>query len=166
MTAHAFKEERERCLSNGMNDYVMKPFDPDDLFAKICKYAGIDFKGDTNNESDKKPMGIPGRFDIRLLADACAGDLSELKKIIDVYSSSVPGDISELATASRNGNNEQVRMKRHSLQTTFGYLGMSTAATLLKKTADSEADVPQLAEQIAKEWQQTIPMIKEFVEEL
>ncbi len=166
MTAHAFKEERERCLVNGMNDYVMKPFDPEDLIAKICKYARIEFEKKNNGDSDGESIGVPGSFDMRLLVEACADDRAELKKIIGVYMSTVPGDISEMSAASQNGDMEKMRTKRHSLQTTFGYLGMHNAAALLKATYDEGADIPYLSDQIAAVWQQTMPMIKEFVEKM
>ena len=39
MTAHALVEERERCLSAGMNDHVTKPIDPDALFAAIARWT-------------------------------------------------------------------------------------------------------------------------------
>lgn len=35
MTANALDEEREKCISIGMNDYITKPFEPDELFEKI-----------------------------------------------------------------------------------------------------------------------------------
>jgi PAS domain S-box-containing protein len=38
MTANAFAEDRERCLTAGMNDYVAKPVDPDQLFAKMLDW--------------------------------------------------------------------------------------------------------------------------------
>ena len=39
MTAHALVEERQRCLEAGMNDHVVKPIDPDALFATLARWA-------------------------------------------------------------------------------------------------------------------------------
>jgi signal transduction histidine kinase/DNA-binding response OmpR family regulator/HPt (histidine-containing phosphotransfer) domain-containing protein len=39
MTAHAMKDEKENCIAVGMNDYISKPFDPDELFGKIKTYS-------------------------------------------------------------------------------------------------------------------------------
>ncbi|HMD31427.1 MAG TPA: response regulator [Candidatus Acidoferrales bacterium] len=39
MTAHALVAERQRCLDDGMNDYVTKPIDPDALFATLGRWA-------------------------------------------------------------------------------------------------------------------------------
>lgn len=40
MTAHAIKEERERCFDAGMQDHVAKPFEPHVLFETLVKWGG------------------------------------------------------------------------------------------------------------------------------
>jgi CheY-like chemotaxis protein len=38
MTANAFAEDRERCLKAGMNDFIVKPVDPQDLKMLLLHY--------------------------------------------------------------------------------------------------------------------------------
>ena len=35
VTANAFPEDKERCIASGMDDYISKPFQPEDLIGKI-----------------------------------------------------------------------------------------------------------------------------------
>ena len=37
-TANAFPEDKERCMASGMDDYISKPFQPEDLISKIKKH--------------------------------------------------------------------------------------------------------------------------------
>ncbi|MBJ7313085.1 response regulator [Rugamonas sp. CCM 8940] len=42
MTAHALAEVRLRCLEEGMQDYITKPIDPEQLFATLSRWLGGD----------------------------------------------------------------------------------------------------------------------------
>jgi CheY-like chemotaxis protein len=41
MTAHAMVQDRVNCIDAGMNDYVTKPFDPQELFRVLLKWAPL-----------------------------------------------------------------------------------------------------------------------------
>ena len=39
LTAHAMKEDRDRCLAAGMDDYLAKPIRPDNLAAVLERWV-------------------------------------------------------------------------------------------------------------------------------
>lgn len=38
ITANAFAEDKLRCIDAGMNDFISKPFDPDELFSMLLRW--------------------------------------------------------------------------------------------------------------------------------
>ena len=38
MTANVFSEDKQRCTEVGMNDFIPKPFEPNELFSILWKW--------------------------------------------------------------------------------------------------------------------------------
>jgi CheY-like chemotaxis protein/HPt (histidine-containing phosphotransfer) domain-containing protein len=63
MTAHAMREDREKCLEAGMDDYVSKPIDHTELFGALGRWLTRKEKGPGNRhvvEQDTRPGDPPG----------------------------------------------------------------------------------------------------------
>lgn len=97
MTANAMAGDKQRCLAAGMNDYITKPINADELFMAIGKWTGaltqedhkvvfgddqnngkthqaVEAEADTQNESfDHLPKSLPG-VDIKEGVDRCQGN--------------------------------------------------------------------------------------------
>ena len=59
ITAHAMKGDREQCLDVGMDDYLSKPLDSGQLFRTLNRWAGREFRPDSNRTM-KKLTGAAG----------------------------------------------------------------------------------------------------------
>lgn len=61
MTAHALADDREKCLTAGMNDYITKPIDPDELYDKLLQWIPPG-----RREAPPELPGIEDRDDIHI----------------------------------------------------------------------------------------------------
>lgn len=80
MTAHAFAEERERCLSAGMQEHLTKPIDPELLYRALAHWGGRRPSASPSGSEPASPVsphpGPPGKptpaaleVDLRILAE-------------------------------------------------------------------------------------------------
>ncbi|MET8154376.1 response regulator [Actinoplanes sp. NPDC049668] len=130
MTAAALKEDRERCLAAGMDDYLSKPFEPDDLAAVLSRWL----------DPEPEPASDPP-------ADPIAHRLADLRRyappetitnLITAFLDEAPGQLADLDLAVAAGDADAVRFAAHSLKGAASNLGaaaMASACDLLEVSA-------------------------------
>ena len=169
MTANAFGEDRQRCLTAGMNDHVGKPVNPENLYASLIKWlpaptrehahpvAPAPAPGDTpDNDLLAKLSTIPG-LDSKLGLNAVRGRLPSYLRLLDSYVRNHSEDADKVALQISSGQTSEARRTAHSLKGAAGALGMTRvqfaaaaleAALLAEQAAtDIEARRLELAEQ-------------------
>lgn len=72
MTAHAMQGSREQCLENGMNDYVSKPIDPEQLFSVLQKWIKSEVKN-AGGKEEKLPVNVSPDSAAAYIPDVLAG---------------------------------------------------------------------------------------------
>lgn len=134
LTAHASKEEAQKCLDIGMNAYVSKPFDSRVLLDKIIHLTtnkGEALQDTTQINKDIESTTLP--YDLTYLIEHADGDQSFLTEMISIYLADTPGALEELKSDISAKDYEKIKTTSHSMKGLFLTLGVNEAARLLKE---------------------------------
>lgn len=139
LTANVIKGFREQCLTAGMDDYLSKPFGPEQLRKILQRWLPISqVEAAPSAEPSSPPVSNavepplePGIFDrIRALQRPGAPDL--VAKLIHVYLQTAPNLLQRLREAAIAGDAEALRQAAHSLKSSSANLGAQPLAALCK----------------------------------
>ncbi|NEP77080.1 MAG: response regulator [Okeania sp. SIO3B3] len=130
LTAHAIKGDRERFLSEGMNDYVTKPVDFQHLFDVLARLLP---DKRLERTSPKPAAGVPKTHTENLPVDRewldkmLAGREDFLKRMFSVFLAEEPKRLDKLRQALEDMDMEQLRFLGHSTKGASATLGASGA---------------------------------------
>ncbi len=104
LTARSRKEDRERCLAAGMDEFLAKPIRAADLWAAIERIMGA-----------CPPAEPTGLLDPRVILAACGGDAAILEKICQAFRACLPGHLKAVQDALRDRDAPRLREVAHKL---------------------------------------------------
>ena len=104
LTARSRKEDRERCLAAGMDDFQTKPIRPADLLAAIDRVLSAH----SSRSSRRQDL-----LDAPVLLAACGGDPTLLGKMCQTLTARVPEHLAALREALRDQDAPRLREAAH-----------------------------------------------------
>jgi CheY-like chemotaxis protein/HPt (histidine-containing phosphotransfer) domain-containing protein len=153
MTAYAMKADMEKCREAGMDDYVSKPFRPEDVLAALKRlytvgaheperYHGtvssihtelLNHNGDIEAQPTVASSDILSVFDKDELLYRLGGKDEMVPRFLAMFAKNVSGYLEALHLAIDTENEEQVRIQAHTIK------GMSAniSAHKMKSTASA-----------------------------
>ncbi|MGI9649346.1 MAG: Hpt domain-containing protein, partial [Acidimicrobiia bacterium] len=131
LTAHAMKGDRDRCLAAGMDAYVSKPFQAEELFATIEQLVSYAEAGKIAEEppaTSSPADAVTGTLiDVAGALGRVGGSMEVLAEITGIFLDGYPEQFEELAQAVGAQDMAQSAKVAHRLKGELGTLGASAA---------------------------------------
>ncbi|QEG02221.1 Signal transduction histidine-protein kinase BarA [Stieleria maiorica] len=191
MTAAAMKGDRERCLEAGMDDYISKPVDPEELAMVLNRNVNVDQPADrppatpsseadaprvTEDQSVDEPQ--PSRdgeeryqvIDVQHARDRMRGcNDAFLTEIAKVLREEAAQRVSEIETALAAGDAKVVARGAHTLKGAAGNFGAKPVVRIAEQIEalgkdDNLAPVPELLESLKQQVAQLDTELAAFVD--
>ncbi len=163
MTANAFDDDRQRCYEAGMQDFIVKPVDPDQLYGTLLRwlpYKMPHFQQSRVEIEGKGPhrlAAIPG-LDVEFGLKALRGHVDNYFKLLHRFLFERDQDLSALSDKIRQKDWKTAKLIAHTLKGSAGNLGVTCVqylATELEQALSKEiepASIVQLLNDLSTEW--------------
>jgi CheY-like chemotaxis protein/HPt (histidine-containing phosphotransfer) domain-containing protein len=139
MTAHAMQGDRERCLEAGMDGYISKPIQAEELFAALEELVPLSTAGVEHDHAQgedptvnrpsalgPRPLGTEGKWcpvEVIDRAEALArmdGDEELLGEIVELFFDDCPRMLSEVHKAVAGRDSQTLERAAHTLKGSVG----------------------------------------------
>ena len=140
LTANAVKGEMEKCIQAGMNDYLSKPFEEEDLIRLIAKWLGRETHFGPAKTTTATTTSL---YDLGKLKQMTRGDEKFIVKMLQVFINETINGVTNLEKAFEEKDIKQVKFLAHRMKSSLRNLNILSAADIAEKIENAEWTEPE-----------------------
>ncbi|RYE25223.1 MAG: tetratricopeptide repeat protein [Sphingobacteriales bacterium] len=159
MTANVFQEDVQRYMDAGMDAYVSKPFNTEELLQKMANtIQGVASRTTIKTEEvevKKEPQlaPLPDKVtDMHFLHQFTSGNSEKMNKYVNMFLENGPRLLTNIEQALLNKDYPSVKIAAHSLKPQLSYMGVKEEVSkifIIEQTAGEAAHQHRLPEFVA-----------------
>lgn len=131
MTANAFKHDIDLYLSIGMNDYITKPYDEDELLTKIGNTLNASKKVETKEIIEIQTEN--DLYDLSYIKKISKGNTVFVEKMTKIFIELIEVSIPNLEKAIKNGDVDTIKKITHKIKPSSIQMGIQGIHEPIKK---------------------------------
>ncbi len=170
MTAHALKDDQQRCLAAGMDNYISKPVDPDELILMVEEHPPNGARsGRPGGKEEMREISPPGAsvFEMGVALARARGKMDLLREIAALFQQQCPKLLSDIRESIGRRDCERLQRSAHNLKNSVGNFGGRDAfrVALRMEELALEGNLSG-AEAFLEEMEQKIAMLRDALSTL
>lgn len=131
LTAHATLLEEQRCLESGMNDYLSKPFDFNELIEKI-HYNLMNTNENILSDYAKQGENVLTLVDFSYLNEFADGDDTFIQSMVDLFMHNLPVALEIILNSNETDDIKILKAEIHKLKSSISLLGIASASKTIE----------------------------------
>jgi CheY-like chemotaxis protein len=162
LTANAIKGENDRCIEAGMNDFVSKPFEEQDLVYAMTKWLDKINNQKTGTMKDDTETKQP-LYDLSKLEKIGNGDKGFVTEMVKLFIDQVPADVNQIRAAYSRNDFTAIKAIAHRIKPVLDNMGIASLHQEIRKIESVALDGPHSPEldELIKELETVITLVVE-----
>jgi CheY-like chemotaxis protein len=168
MTANAMQGDREACLAAGMDDYISKPIQINDLATALAKFQPLKLHHPISDKIAGSTPDISANtlltktaIDTKILQELrnmLCGESGAFAELINCYLTEAPKLIQNISVAITTCDADTIWNTAHKLKSSSGSVGAVTLAQICKQLeaqgrSNNLTDIAEIGSQLCQEYE-------------